>query len=154
MIDISTDRTTREKWIHSFQDVTLIHFFVDLAGYDRELPGDRAHTELMDSLARFDEIANSRWFMRTRIALFLSNKSLLEAKLSNSPLNRRFPDYSGGNNVARATQYILRQFKQVNRTQLDLYPCSIQPSDPSSVRVVFEAIEEVLVQKNLDMMVI
>ena len=135
--------------MHSFEDVTAIAFFADLAGYDRKLLKDRAQTELMDSLAHFDEIVNSRWFMRTSIVLFLSNIRLFEAKLAKSPLYRHFPDYSGANDVACATKYILRQFEQVNRAQLRIHPHFIQNSDLVSAEVVRAAVIDVVVHNTL-----
>ena len=151
MIDISMQRTIPKKWMHSFEDVTAIAFFVDLAGYDRKLLKDQAQTELMDSLTRFDEIVNSQWVMRTRIVLFLSNIRLFQAKLAKSPLYRRFPDYSGANNVACATKYILRRFEQVNRAQLKIHPHFIQNSDQSSAEEVDTAIFQVVIENALSL---
>lgn len=76
----------------------------------------------MESLVLFDSVVNSRWFMRTSIILFLNKVDLFRAKLARSPLNNYFPDYSGGNDINRASKYLLWRFNQVNRAHLNLYP--------------------------------
>lgn len=76
----------------------------------------------MESLVLFDSVVNSRWFMRTSIILFLNKVDLFRQKLPRSPLNKYFPDYSGGNDVNRAAKYLLWRFNQVNRAHLNLYP--------------------------------
>lgn len=77
---------------------------------------------MMESLVLFDSVVNSRWFMRTSIILFLNKVDLFRQKLPRSPLNKYFPDYSGGNDVNRAAKYLLWRFNQVNRAHLNLYP--------------------------------
>jgi guanine nucleotide-binding protein G(i) subunit alpha len=77
---------------------------------------------MMESLVLFDSVVNSRWFMRTSIILFLNKVDLFRQKLGRSPLSNYFPDYSGGNNINRASKYLLWRFNQVNRAHLNLYP--------------------------------
>lgn len=76
----------------------------------------------MESLVLFDSVVNSRWFMRTSIILFLNKVDLFRQKLGRSPLSNYFPDYSGGNDINRASKYLLWRFNQVNRAHLNLYP--------------------------------
>jgi hypothetical protein len=60
--------------------------------------------------------------MRTSIILFLNKVDLFRQKLGRSPLSNYFPDYSGGNDINRASKYLLWRFNQVNRAHLNLYP--------------------------------
>lgn len=88
---------------------------------------------MMESLVLFDSVVNSRWFMRTSIILFLNKVDLFRQKLGRSPLVNYFPDYSGGNNINRASKYLLWRFNQVNRAHLNLYPqyvCSYLRNEP------------------------
>jgi guanine nucleotide-binding protein G(i) subunit alpha len=77
---------------------------------------------MVESLVLFDSVVNSRWFMRTSIILFLNKVDLFQAKLRRSPLNRYFPDYTGGPDTQKAAKYLLWRFSQVNRAHLNLYP--------------------------------
>ena len=141
MFDVGGQRSERKKWIHCFENVTSIIFCVALSEYDQVLleESSQVHSHfsqswdldhiltisqnrMMESLVLFDSVVNSRWFMRTSIILFLNKVDLFRAKLSKSPLEKYFPDYSGGDDVNRAAKYLLWRFNQVNRAQLKLFP--------------------------------
>jgi guanine nucleotide-binding protein subunit alpha len=121
---------------------------------------------MMESLVLFDSVVNSRWFMRTSIILFLNKVDLFRQKLGRSPLSNYFPDYSGGNDINRASKYLLWRFNQVNRAHLNLYPQSVpatllhiisiltsnsltQATDTSNIRLVFAAVKETILQNAL-----
>jgi guanine nucleotide-binding protein G(i) subunit alpha len=91
---------------------------------------------------------------------------LFRQKLGRSPLSNYFPDYSGGNNINRASKYLLWRFNQVNRAHLNLYPQYIlcctpsqananffhsltQATDTSNIRLVFAAVKETILQNAL-----
>ena len=122
MFDVGGQRSERKKWIHCFENVTSIIFCVALSEYDQVLLEENNQNRMMESLVLFDSVVNSRWFMRTSIILFLNKVDLFRAKLGRSPLNRYFPDYSGGADLNRAAKYLLWRFSQVNRAHLNLYP--------------------------------
>lgn len=123
----------------------------------------------MESLVLFDSVVNSRWFMRTSIILFLNKVDLFRQKLPRSPLNKYFPDYSGGNDVNRAAKYLLWRFNQVNRAHLNLYPQYVfdenarvlkwsgpnllrsltQATDTTNIRLVFAAVKETILRNAL-----
>jgi guanine nucleotide-binding protein subunit alpha len=50
---------------------------------------------MQEALTLFDSICNSRWFTKTSIILFLNKVDLFKGKLSRSPLQKYFPDYTG-----------------------------------------------------------
>lgn len=142
MFDVGGQRSERKKWIHCFENVTSIIFCVALSEYDQVLleesnqvclchlrrqrltqsPAYQSQNRMMESLVLFDSVVNSRWFMRTSIILFLNKVDLFRQKLGRSPLSNYFPDYSGGNDINRASKYLLWRFNQVNRAHLNLYP--------------------------------
>lgn len=167
MFDVGGQRSERKKWIHCFENVTSIIFCVALSEYDQVLLEESNQNRMMESLVLFDSVVNSRWFMRTSIVLFLNKVDLFRQKLGRSPLNKYFPDYSGGNDVNRAAKYLLWRFNQVNRAHLNLYPqcvytsfltvsslvltcCSLtQATDTSNIRLVFAAVKETILQNAL-----
>ena len=141
LFDVGLKRCEMKKWIHRFENVTSIIFVVNLACYDEVFFEEN---RIMESLMLFDSVVNSRWFMRTSIVLLFTNVFLFKQKLSWSPLENYFPDYSGGNDVNRATKYILGRFNQVNRAHLDLYPHFIEVTDKVEIQLLFAAIDETL----------
>ncbi|EZF28586.1 guanine nucleotide-binding protein alpha-3 subunit [Trichophyton interdigitale H6] len=149
MFDVGGQRSERKKWIHCFENVTSIIFCVALSEYDQVLLEESNQNRMMESLVLFDSVVNSRWFMRTSIVLFLNKVDLFRQKLGRSPLNKYFPDYSGGNDVNRAAKYLLWRFNQVNRAHLNLYPHLTQAADTSNIRLVFAAVKETILQNAL-----
>ncbi|KUJ16837.1 G protein alpha subunit [Mollisia scopiformis] len=149
MFDVGGQRSERKKWIHCFENVTSIIFCVALSEYDQVLLEESNQNRMMESLVLFDSVVNSRWFMRTSIILFLNKVDLFRSKLGRSPLSNYFPDYSGGNDINRASKYLLWRFNQVNRAHLNLYPHLTQATDTSNIRLVFAAVKETILQNAL-----
>lgn len=72
LFDVGGQRSERKKWIHCFENVTAILFLVAISEYDQSLYEDESINRMQESLALFDSICNSRWFVRTSIILFLN----------------------------------------------------------------------------------
>lgn len=81
-----------------FEGVPAVMFTVDLCFYEREA----ARTLLL-----FDSVVNSKRFMGSSVILLLTNVQHFPEKLTSSPLENSFPDYTGGNDVNKAAKYIL-----------------------------------------------
>lgn len=94
---------------------------------------------MAESLILFESVINSRWFLRTSIILFLNKIDVFKTKLPKVrpflktyfpefshrhqvPLERYFPEYSGGADINKAAKYILWRFMQTNRARLSVYP--------------------------------
>jgi len=91
-----------------------------------------------ESLALFESVVNSRWFLRTSIILFLTKIDVFKAKLQKvifhfvvsthifftppqAELEKYFPEYTGGTDVNKAAKFILWKFMQANRARLSIY---------------------------------
>jgi hypothetical protein len=150
MFDVSGQRSGRRKWIHQFENVVSIIYFVDLGCYnemsleDNEPPQNR----LLESLNCFAKVVNSRWFMRSSVILFLSNMDSFREKLGQYPLSHYCPDYTGGNDMNKATKYILYQFRSVNR-HTNIYHYLCEATDHRAVSLVHAAVQETMILQNL-----
>jgi len=122
MFSLGGQRLDKKKFIHQFEDITSIVFSVDLSGYDQVLPDGSNQNQIIESLQVFASVVNSRWFLRTSIILLLCNAELFKRKLARSPMSKQFPDYTGGSDVAQASEYIFWRFNQLNRMDLILFP--------------------------------
>lgn len=149
MFDVGGQRSERKKWIHCFDNVTLIIFCVALSEYDQVLLEENTQNRLQESLNLFDSVVNSRWFSRTSIVLFLNKIDVFANKLPYSPIEAHFPDYNGGDNLNKAIKYILWKFTQVNRSGLNIYPHVTQATDTSNIELVFAALKETILENTL-----
>ncbi|THH29678.1 hypothetical protein EUX98_g4511 [Antrodiella citrinella] len=146
MFDVGGQRSERKKWIHCFESVTSIIFCTALSEYDQSAnPGNR----MAESLVLFDSVINSRWFLRTSIILFLNKIDVFKNKLPKVPLEKYFPEYTGGADINKAAKYILWRFMQANRARLSVYPHLTQATDTSNIRLVFAAVKETILQNAL-----
>eukprot|EP00158_Paraphelidium_tribonemae_P001818 Partr_v1_DN24850_c0_g1_i1_m29484 putative Guanine nucleotide binding protein (G protein) alpha len=149
MFDVGGQRSERKKWIHSFEGVTSVIFIVALSEYDQVLLEDSSQNRIAESLVLFENIVNSRWFIKSSIILFLNKIDLFKIKLRRTPLSRHFPEYAGDDDFAKASKFILWRFKQVNRQNLTIYPHLTCATDTSQIRVVFTAVKDTLIKNSL-----
>ncbi|KAK7033966.1 Guanine nucleotide-binding protein alpha-2 subunit [Paramarasmius palmivorus] len=149
--DVSGLHSERRKWISCFECATSIIFCTALSEYDRfsDFDWGKPQNQMEESLILFESIINSRWFLRTSIILFLNKIDIFRRKLSKVPLEKYFPEYTGGNDINKAAKYILWKFMQANRARLSVYPHLTQATDTSAVRLVFAAVKETIIQNEL-----
>ena len=118
IVDVGGQRSERKKWIHCFEDVTAILFFVALSAYDLGLREDgvvvgfqslvsillllnqiylslHSKNRMDEALRLFGSILNNKWFLDTSVILFLNKKDLFEEKIKEKPLSEVFHDYRG-----------------------------------------------------------
>ena len=95
MMDVGGQRSERRKWIHCFQDVKAVIFFVAMSEYTQYLEEDPTVNRMHESIALFDEIVNSCWFQNSSIILFLNKSDLFQEKIKKYDLKELFEDYTG-----------------------------------------------------------
>eukprot|EP00736_Rhodelphis_marinus_P011808 Rmarinus@m.22179 len=151
MFDVGGQRNERKKWIHCFENVTAVIFCVGLSEYDQVLYEDDTQNRMLESLALFDEICNSRWFVDTSIILFLNKVDLFKEKISHTDLTVCFPEYSGGCDFDKASKYITEQFKELNKNdKKQVYPHLTVATDTNNIRFVFNAVRDIILHNNLN----
>ncbi|TDL17125.1 heterotrimeric G protein alpha subunit [Rickenella mellea] len=136
LVDVSGLRSERKKWIHCFESVTAIIFCTALSEYDEVLSDGSDKNRMVESIALFESIVNSRWFLRTSIILVLNKLDVFKSKIPKVPLEKYFPEYTGGPDINKAVKFILRQFMQTNRAGLSVYPHATQATDMDNIRSV------------------
>jgi guanine nucleotide-binding protein G(i) subunit alpha len=149
MVDVGGQRSERKKWIHNFESVTSIIFCTALSEYDQVLLEEKSQNRMAESLVLFESVINSRWFLRTSIILFLNKIDVFKNKLPKVPLDKYFPEYTGGSDVNKGAKYILWRFMQANRARLNVYPHITQATDTSNIRLVFITVKETILQNAL-----
>eukprot|EP00123_Amoebidium_parasiticum_P010835 comp20352_c0_seq2/m.25681 comp20352_c0_seq2/g.25681 ORF comp20352_c0_seq2/g.25681 comp20352_c0_seq2/m.25681 type:complete len:353 (-) comp20352_c0_seq2:393-1451(-) len=150
MFDVGGQRSERKKWIHCFENVTAIIFCVALSDYDLTLVEDESMNRMHESLKLFDSICNSKWFERTSIILFLNKTDLFKEKIGRSVLTICFPEYTGQQNYAEASEYIRSKFEALNRSsEKQVYTQFTCATDTDNVKFVFNAVTDIIIQNNL-----
>lgn len=149
MFDVGGQRNERKKWIHCFEDVTAIIFVSSLNEYDLRCYEDDSTNRMHESLMLFDEICNSKWFIRnTHVILFLNKVDLFSRKIDKTPLTVCFPEYEGPPGFDAACSYVAQQFKDRFRSDRGLFIHYTTATDTSSVRAVFDSISKVIMLNN------
>uniref|UniRef100_A0A0N5BCJ9 Guanine nucleotide-binding protein G(I) subunit alpha n=1 Tax=Strongyloides papillosus TaxID=174720 RepID=A0A0N5BCJ9_STREA len=151
MIDVGGQRSERKKWIHCFENVTAIIFFVALSEYDMMLAEEDVN-RMAESMRLFDSISNNRWFYDTSIILFLNKKDIFEEKIKRSPLTKCFPEYKGSNTYEEAAAYIQLQFENITKrkdSHKETYTHFTCATDTNNVRFVFDAVTDIVMNDNL-----
>lgn len=93
LFDVGGQRSERRKWLNIFDSVTALVFLIAISEYDQRLYEDETVNRMTEAMTLFESVANSRWFTKTSIILFLNKIDLFRAKLPYSPLNITFPEY-------------------------------------------------------------
>jgi len=151
MIDVGGQRNERKKWIHCFQEVTAIIYCVALNEYDMKLLEDEKINRMLESLELFEYIANSKWFTRTAIILFLNKSDLFREKIGRADLKVLFSDYLGGSDFDKAVEYITQKFIALNGSpSKKIFVQVTQATDTNNVRLVFDAAKEIIISQNLE----
>lgn len=149
MVDVGGQRSERKKWIHCFQDVTSLIFFVALSEYNQRLYEDEHVNRMHESIRLFDEICNSRWFKNTSIILFLNKRDLFEEKIQRVDLKCCFPDYTGGCDYDEGLAFIKAKFEGLNKTDQVVYTQITCATDTDNIKFVFHAVQDVILRRSL-----
>ncbi|KAJ3426239.1 guanine nucleotide-binding protein g(o) subunit alpha [Anaeramoeba flamelloides] len=146
--DVGGQRNERRKWMHCFQDVTLLIFVASLSGYDEMLFEDREVRRINEALLLFDEISNSRWFLDTSIILFLNKIDLFKEKMKSIDLNVCFKDYNDGCNYVKGLEFIQNKFLKLYKQDNQIFTHSTCAIDTENIKHVFEAIKLIIISNH------
>lgn len=150
MVDVGGQRNERKKWIHCFEDVKLVIFITSLSEYDCVLEEDETTNRMRESLCLFSDVINNRWFIKTPVILFMNKKDLFAEKIKRVNLNVCFKGYRGKQrDYDEAIGYIAKRFIDCNKSpspdRQTIYTHQTCATDTDNARVVFNAVDEILV---------
>ncbi|RVD81494.1 uncharacterized protein DFL_009358 [Arthrobotrys flagrans] len=156
MFDVGGQRSERKKWIHCFEGVTALLFLVAISGYDQCLVEDKDANQMQEALMLFESICNSHWFIRTSIILFMNKIDLFREKISASPVNKYFPDYTGDpDSYKQASEFFHDNFKRLNRNpSKDIYVHYTNATDTDLLKITMSSVQDIILQKNLHQLIL
>jgi GTPase SAR1 family protein len=149
IVDVGGQRNERRKWIHVFDEVTLIIFVISLSEYDMKLAEDESTNRMRESLRLFEEMCNSRYFKRTPIIIFFNKMDFFEEKIKKIDLNVCFPDYTGGKNLENAKKFISQKYLDSNRNKKDreIYVHFTTATETDSIKSVFDNVKSIVLSQ-------
>ena len=150
IFDAGGQRSERRKWIHYFDRVNAIMFVTSLTAYAENLYEDDTQNNMVESLALFENLANSKWFHATPMLLFLNKRDLFELLFVERqiPLNVSgyFPEAPDSKDPDVAVRYIIDLYigrKRVNPVRAQdlgdslIYPHVTTAVDANNIQRVF-----------------
>jgi len=154
MFDVGGQRSERKKWIHCFENVNCLLFVVAISGYDQALLEDREGNQMQEALILFESMANSRWFIRTALILFLNKMDLFKRKLESSPISKYFYDYEGDcTNLDVASKFFQNKFLGLNRNpDKEVYTHFTHATNTSLLKITMASVQDMVIRRSLNTM--
>ncbi|KAK3716035.1 hypothetical protein LTR37_006765 [Vermiconidia calcicola] len=154
MFDVGGQRSERKKWIHVFDNVQVVLFLVAISGYDHVLVEDRNGNQMHEALMLFESIANSKYFEKSALILFLNKMDLFREKLlsGKAPIREHFPDYmSDERDVDAASAFFSQKFKNLVRDpNKEAYVHFTNATDTNLLDKTMRSVQDMIVQRNLN----
>lgn len=101
----------------------------------------------------FESIANSKYFEKSALILFLNKVDLFREKIANgtSPIRDYFPDYTGADRDVEAGQdFFARKFKNLVRDpNKEAYVHFTNATDTTLLDKTMTSVQDMIVQRNL-----
>ncbi|WPH02470.1 Hypothetical protein R9X50_00533400 [Acrodontium crateriforme] len=153
MFDVGGQRSERKKWIHVFDNVQVVLFLVAISGYDHVLVEDRNGNQMNEALMLFESIANSKYFEKSALILFLNKIDLFREKIldGSSRIRDHFPDFPGPDRDPEAGQeFFARKFRSLVRNpNKEAYVHYTNATDTNLLDKTMKSVQDMIVQRNL-----
>ena len=146
IIDVKDQRAEPRKWIHYFEDVASILFFVSLAEYDQFFCESDNENRMEKSKSLFRTIITNPWFQSSSVVLVFTDTDIIEGKVMSSDLKDYFPEYSGPKHDPKsAREFILKMFVDLSPDkEKKIYSCFTATHDQEFVRFLLSTVKSAI----------
>ncbi|GAA5934777.1 guanine nucleotide-binding protein subunit alpha [Sporobolomyces koalae] len=150
LVDVGGQRSERKKWQNCFENVEVLLFLISISEYNQVLYEDETVTRFSEATTLWSSIANSRWFLKTNVILFLNKIDLFQAKLAAYPLSEHVPEYRGPNDFRSTSSYLVRHFSSLyTNPSKELIVHLTCATDAAQIRPVLAAIQDQIIMQNI-----
>lgn len=152
VIDVGGQRGERRKWIHVFDNVTIVIFVAAISEYDQVLMEDDTKNRLLEALDLFEMICQQEAFRKTNFLVMLNKYDLFEKKFEQQMGNMHdvFSDYDAGWDKDKAVQFIINKFlSKVPDQDKEIYFQPTSATQPENVKTVLTVAREAVLTDNL-----
>ncbi|OCL13637.1 guanine nucleotide binding protein, alpha subunit [Glonium stellatum] len=154
MVDVGGQRSERRKWIHVFDNVQVLLFLVAISGFDQGLVEDKGGNQMREALMLFKSIANSSYFRKSALILFLNKIDIFNEKVSlgMGAIQKHFSEYQGGpNDVKAGKEFFAKKFKNlVDDREKQLYIHYTNATDTDLLEKTMESVRQVIIKSYLE----
>jgi len=151
MFDVGGQKNERRKWMHCFDNVSLIIFVVALDQFDQVMYEDNTKNRMTDALELFRSVAQNKFFVEKDIVLFLNRRDLFAEKIKTKSLTLcpEFRDYKG-NSFDEACQYVEKKYLEGNENKERVIKTHVTcATDTENVKTIFNAVKAGIINKSL-----
>ncbi|KAI4092896.1 MAG: hypothetical protein L6R37_007498 [Teloschistes peruensis] len=148
--DVGGARAVRKKLIQfdCMEDLDYAIYVADLNGYCQYLQEDL--NVMWESLQLFENLLNLPELTETTVFLFLNKADLFETTILREPILDYFPDYTGGADCWKGTQYFPNKFAALDRRPGKQLHCHVTDSlDTPSFQKAWELVEKKMIHATL-----
>ncbi|KAJ5074718.1 guanine nucleotide-binding protein g(o) subunit alpha [Anaeramoeba ignava] len=150
VVDVGGQRSERKKWIHHFDDTTLLIYVVAVNEYDQKLFEDNTTNRLHESLKLFETTANNQFLSNKNCVILFNKTDLFKDKIQKVNFNKCFEDFKGSNNYEEVIKFIKTLFvkagKNTKRSIFVHYSCA---TNTNEIRFVFDAVQSTILENIL-----
>lgn len=112
---------------------------------------------MQEALMLWESIANSHWFRNSALILFLNKIDLFKQKIATSPISKfGFSDFTGDSTSWQQTStYFMKKFVALNRAPArEVYGHFTNATDTSLLKVTMVSIQDMIIQRNLQQLIL
>ena len=105
----------------------------------------------------WESIANSHWFKKSALIIFLNKIDLFRAKVIASPITRHgFSDFQGDpTSWQQTSKYFMDKFIALNRNPgRDVYGHFTNATDTNLLKVTMTSVQDMIIQRNLKTLIL
>jgi guanine nucleotide-binding protein subunit alpha len=110
-----------------------------------------------EALMLWESIANSHWFLKSALILFLNKMDLFKEKLAKSPITQHgFTDYHGQpEDWKQASKYFMDKFRALNRNpEKEIYGHFTNATDTNLLKITMGSVQDMIIQRNLKQLIL
>ncbi|KAJ3428656.1 guanine nucleotide-binding protein g(o) subunit alpha [Anaeramoeba flamelloides] len=151
IVDVGGQRSERRKWIHQFDDVSILIFVVASSEYNQLLYEDERINRMQESLRVFKKTVNNEFFKKKDLVILLNKIDLFKEKIQKYPITKCFPEYKGDGSFEKTSEYLKNKFlsltKKKGRQITPHYTCA---TDTDLTKKVIESVIYSIIDSKLD----
>ena len=113
---------------------------------------------MREAFGLFEAIANSRWFEKSAMILFLNKIDLFREKIESgtAPIAKYLPEYQGGPTDVRAGQeFFSNSFRElVKQPGKETYVHFTNATDTDLLKKTMASVQDMIIQRNLNSLIL
>jgi GTPase SAR1 family protein len=142
LVDVGGQRNERKKWHNCFTNVSVLVYVVAISEYDMLLYEDDRTNRMSESLSLFRDTVNTPFFQNIPVVLLFNKTDIFAEKIKKKDITTAFPEYTGGCDFARASEYIKAKF--LDETSKQIQVIHTVATDINDLQRAFDEISKIL----------